>query len=535
MRRFGRIWILALLLGGLLLVGGCSFGQNSEKAGSVTSPVSNRSGGQVVYASLHEPALLNPYLSDAVSVHEMSRLLFSGLVVSQPDGVLQPDLARELPTVSPDGLTIRYLLRTGVTWHDGAPFTAEDVRFTWEYIMNSKTQAISRDGYDRIRAVETPDPYTVVIKFREIYPDWVGLFKTILPKHLLAGTDPNKGAFQRNPIGTGPFRLQEWRMADGLVFVANERYFRGKPKMDTIFYKIVPDETLLIAQAKSGEVDIAPHFGNQAYDQMRSQTNFQVFATPGPIWEQITFNMDHPLFKDLRVRQALALGLDRNLLAQQVLKGTGVAAWADQPAVSWAYVNEGIPPRDLKTAKELLAQAGWLAQNGNMLQKEGKPLAFALTVPSGNKQRELAAQAIVQQWKELGVSVQLQVVDAKNFEQTYRQRPFAAAFFAWVRGVDPDNRLYWHSRFVGQGGLNVAGWRNPQIDALTIQGATTPDMAARKEIYKQIGALMNTDVPVIPLYFRCQLDASKTGLNGFKPNPVEGNLWNSWEWNWATR
>ena len=127
MRRFGRIWILALLLGGLLLVGGCSFGQNSEKAGSVTSPVSNRSGGQVVYASLHEPALLNPYLSDAVSVHEMSRLLFSGLVVSQPDGVLQPDLARELPTVSPDGLTIRYLLRTGVTWHDGAPFTAEDV------------------------------------------------------------------------------------------------------------------------------------------------------------------------------------------------------------------------------------------------------------------------------------------------------------------------------------------------------------------------------------------------------------------------
>lgn len=535
MRRFGRMWILALILGGLLLAGGCSFGQNSEKAGGVALPSATRSGGQVVYASLHEPAVLNPYLSDAVSVHEMSRLLFSGLVVSQPDGALQPDLARELPTVSPDGLTVRYLLRTGVTWHDGASFTAEDVRFTWEYIMNSKTQVISREGYDRIRAVETPDPYTVVVKFREIYPDWVSLFKTILPKHLLAGADPNKGAFQRNPIGTGPFRLQEWRMADGLVFAANERYFRGKPKMDTLVYKIVPDETLLIAQAKSGEVDIAPHFGNQAYDQMRSQTNFQVFATPGPIWEQITFNLDHPLFKDLRVRQALALGLDRNLLAQQVLKGTGVAAWADQPAVSWAYVNEGIPPRDLKTAKELLAQAGWLAQNGNMLQKEGKPLAFALTVPSGNKQRELAAQAIVQQWKELGVSVQLQVVDAKNFEQTYRQRPFAAAFFAWVRGVDPDNRLYWHSRFIGQGGLNVAGWRNPQIDALTIQGATTPDMAARKEIYKQIGALMATDVPVIPLYFRCQLDASKNGLNGFKPNPAEGNLWNAWEWTWAAR
>lgn len=157
MRRCGQIWVMALILGGLLLVGGCSFGQNSEKTEGVAAPASTRTGGQVVYASLHEPALLNPYLSDAVSVHEMSRLLFSGLVVSQPDGVLQPDLARELPTVSPDGLTVRYQLRTGVTWHDGAPFTAEDVRFTWEYVMSSKTQAVSRDGYERIRTVETPD------------------------------------------------------------------------------------------------------------------------------------------------------------------------------------------------------------------------------------------------------------------------------------------------------------------------------------------------------------------------------------------
>lgn len=136
----------------------------------------------------------------------------------------------------------------------------------------------------------------------------------------------------------------------------------------------------LLLRLNLGEVDIAPHLATKRMIRCAARLIFQVFATPGPIWEQITFNLDHPLFKDLRVRQALALGLDRNLLAQRVLKGTGVAAWADQPAVSWAYVNEGIPPRDLKAAKELLAQAGWLAQNSNMLQK-GKPLAFALTVP----------------------------------------------------------------------------------------------------------------------------------------------------------
>ncbi|MGL5513705.1 MAG: ABC transporter substrate-binding protein, partial [Sporomusa sp.] len=190
-----------------IVITGCS--SSNEALPPEKKKAAIQQGGQLRYGSLQEPDTLNPLLSDLLATAEVGRLVFSGLVSTNDKGEWLPDLATDVPTttnggVTPDGLRITYRLRQGVTWHDRVPFTAEDVKFTWQLIMNRKINIVSRDGYDRISAVETPDPNTVIVKFREYYAPYLTLFTTILPKHRLeTAGDINKAPFNRAPIGTG--------------------------------------------------------------------------------------------------------------------------------------------------------------------------------------------------------------------------------------------------------------------------------------------------------------------------------------------
>jgi peptide/nickel transport system substrate-binding protein len=227
--RYGRVFTIVVLIAALLFSVGCSRPADPAKLSGKT-PLK---GGQLVYGSLQEPNNLNPLLSDLLSTAEVSSLIFSGLVLTNDKGEWVADLATEVPTrrnggVSPDGLTVTYKLRSGVTWQDGAAFTSADVKYTWETIMNRKVNVISRDGFDKIAAVDTPDSNTVVIRFKEYYAPYLTLFSVILPKHILENAgDLNSAAFNRAPIGTGPFKLKEWRIAEAIILEANPKYFRG--------------------------------------------------------------------------------------------------------------------------------------------------------------------------------------------------------------------------------------------------------------------------------------------------------------------
>ena len=218
-----------LLLAILLFSVGCS---GQDGAGKPTMK-QMEPGGQLTYGSLQEPSTLNPLQSDLLATAEVGSLIFSGLVVANDKGEWIPDLAVDVPTrqnggVSPDGLTVTYRLRPGVTWHDGMPFTSADVKFTWETIMNQNFRDANRNGYDKISGVDTPDDTTVIIHFREYYAPYLTLFPTIIPKHILDKEgDINKAAFNRAPIGTGPFKFKEWRIADSILLEANPNYFRG--------------------------------------------------------------------------------------------------------------------------------------------------------------------------------------------------------------------------------------------------------------------------------------------------------------------
>lgn len=501
-------------------------------------------GGTLTIGSLYEPNTLNPLFSDLLATAEVGSLIFSGLIKTDDKGEWIPDLASDVPTlrngeVSQDGLTVMYKLRQGVTWHDGVPFTSDDVKFTWQMIMNRKINVLNREGYDKIASVDTPDQYTVILHFKEHYAPYLTLFSNIMPRHALdTGEDINKAAFNRAPVGTGPFKFKAWRVAEAIELDANPAYFRGKPKLDGITFKVIPDQNILLTQLKAGELNIVTNINFTQLDQVKAIDNVNTILTPSMIWEHLDFNLDSQLFQDARVRQAIALSIDRQAIISNILKNAASPALADQPPVSWAYnPTLVLPARDINAARELLAQAGWAQGPDGILVKNGRKLAFVLATTANNKVREAVAQSIAQQLKEVGIAVEIRPIEAKTFfNEVLRTRKFETALYAWVEGMDPDNLSMWHSRKIpnqanGYDGQNYPGWRNAEIDALTESGVRTVDVEARKQIYFRIQDLIIQEYPVIPLYFRVNIAAVRKNVANYRPNPTPaGDFWNAWEW-----
>ena len=538
-----------LLLGIVIIFAFAMAGCN--RGGGIAVPPSKKleNGGNLLYGSLQEPNTLNPLLSDLIASQEVGNLIFSGLVLQTDKGEWVSDLAADVPSrengeVSPDGRSITYKLRPGVTWHDGVPFSSADVKFTWQLIMNSKVDVVSREGYNKISSIDTPDANTVVVHYSEYYPPFLSLFRTILPKHILEKeADINKAAFNRAPIGTGPFKIKEWRMAEELIFEANPAYFRGKPLLNTITYKIINESSLILTQLKTGEVDVVSNIPFNLYEQVKAINGVKTLITPNMVWEHLDFNLDNILFQDVKVRQAIMYGIDRQAIVNSILKGVASPAAGDQSPLSWAYNPAlGVPARDVQTARNLLTEAGWQIGPDGIFAKDGRKLAFSLVIPSGNRIREIIAQTIVQQLKEAGIGVEVKLVAPEVFfNQVLKNRQFEMAMYAWVGSADPDNINLWHSKNIpgagnGYQGQNYPGWRNTTVDKLVEQGIRSFNIEERKQIYFSVQQQIIDDVPVIPLYFRANIDVVRDGVVNYKPNPsISSNTWNAWEWGLMTR
>lgn len=232
------------------------------------------------------------------------------------------------------------------------------------------------------------------------------------------------------------------------------------------------------------------------------------------------------------------MGIDKQALIANVLKNAAIPAVGDQSPLSWAFNPAAKQElRDVNAARELLVQAGWKIGDGGVFVKDDSKLAFSLTFPTGNRSREIVASVIAQQLKDVGIAVELKPIDAKVFfEEVIKTRGFETAMYAWVAGVDPDNLSLWNSKRIprsqnGYEGQNYPGWRNAEIDTLTEQGARTIDVEGRRQIYLRIQDIIIQEHPVVPLYFRSNIEAVKNTVVNFHANPTPaGNLWNAWQW-----
>ena len=328
-------------------------------------------GGQIVHGSAQEPDRIWGPVTGLTVSGEISQLVNASLIEINDKLEYAPSLAIEVPTldnggISKDGLRYTFKLRPGVKWHDGAPFTSGDVAFTQTVLLNPDVDVRGRVGWNKISRVETPDDNTVIFQFSAIDAPFLDRVAAlgILPRHILgklSGAEIKAHKWFRAPVGTGPFVFKEWVPGSHLVLVKNPSYWKpGKPYLDRIIYKIVPDANALLNQLETGDIDTRLRLVNEHVDVVKKLPNATLVSTPSIVPWLLWINQTGPPFNDKKVRQALAHGFDKERLTKTILGGHVTPAWQLLPPVSWAYnpavVHHAFDPAK---AKALLDEAGW--------------------------------------------------------------------------------------------------------------------------------------------------------------------------------
>jgi len=484
----------------------------------------------VVFGSSGEPITLNPLLDDTSNSRNVWELMFEGLVRPDPlMGTPTPWLAHSWST-SPDGLTWTFQIRPNVTWSDGQPFTADDVKFTFQTVLDPKTKTPFRTRFDNIAAFDAPNPATFQVTLKG--PDCPFLVTTmlvgILPKHVLAGTaDINTDEFNSSrPVGTGPFMFKEWRRGEFVTLVANPTHWRGRPKIDQWIRRPTANDNITTQLLKTGEIDysaIAP----AATAELSAEPHLRLEAVSSPTSIiYIAYNLDRPLFQDKRVRQALSHGVDRQGVLDSVLAGQGDLVDSAIPFQSWAR-SDNVPKFrfDLEAARKLLAEVGWAAGPDGILQKDGGRFAFTLSIQSGDQRRVGVATIAQDAWRKLGIQVQIEQLEVAAFNAKYQR---AHDFDAIIGGglgftIDPDQTRFWAAKEFPTG-ANFVHYSNPTVDRLldearTVQGC---DTNARRALYEQFQQVLAEDQPWTFLYSARQPVIINKRIQNAAPSPWVG-------------
>ncbi len=498
-------------------------------------------GGTVIVAAASDVTGFNPVTESNVVTNTFMPLLFDALTYNDPDTVQPtPNLATKWE-VSPDNKTYTFTLKPGVKWHDGMPFTAEDVKFSYELYMNAETGSIRAAALSQLIAgIAVRDPQTVVFTLKDVSSSFLAIYMYgILPKHLLGGVAPKDfktSAFnQSKPVGTGPFVFKEQKLGDRVVLTGNREYHRGPTALDQYIYKVVKDNTVTYQQMKTGELDFATVSADVA-DDAKKQPNLTVVDYDTFTMLLFGYNLDPvkgpEIFRDVRVRQALCYVQDRETIAQKVYNGYATVAVGTQPPLSWAYQPDKITakyPYDPKRAESLLDEAGWRKGADGVRAKDGKKLAFTLSTISGSTTAAGHAQVVQEALKAVGVDMQLRFEEsAAAVNRASKSFDYDMFHFGLSTSPDPDQTRYFASDQHGPG-ANYYGYSNPKVDDLFAQGSRTLDVEKRKAFYLEAQNLIVADMPVFITHFLKSIGAVNKRVKNLVPNAISTNF-NAHQW-----
>ena len=528
-------------LGLLALAAGCT-GEAGGVAGESRVPAGAAVpayGDTRIEASIGNVSSLIPTITSDSASHEVAAFMYNGLVTLGKDLEINGELANSW-TFSKDCLTLDFKLRDDVRWHDGHPFTAEDVVFTWETTMNPKTPSPYKSDFQDVDKVEALGPHEVRVSYKRPYAkallSWAA---DVLPKHLLAKwvADGKLKEAPQNwsaPVGTGPYRFKEMKSGEKIVVVANQDYFKGRPPISRIVYRIIPSQATIFLEVKAKGVDVAALTALQ----YKRQTEYPAFEKadnkyryPGAGYTYFGMNLKDPRFADRRVRQALAHAINKQELLDGVVLGLGRRAtgpfrpgtWADNPDV------KGVP-YDPKKAAALLADAGWTRNGDGPLMKDGKPFTFELLTNQGNDERKKIAEIIQASLREQGIGVEIRILEwAALLKEHIKKRQFEAIILGWGTGADPDQYVVWHSSQMGPDHLNHISYSNPDVDALLEAGRSSCVQSERARYYHRLHQVLADDQPLVFLYWRDALPVVSSRIYGIQPGPA-GIKWNFSEW-----
>ncbi|NJL49301.1 MAG: peptide ABC transporter substrate-binding protein [Leptolyngbyaceae cyanobacterium SM2_5_2] len=562
----------------VLLVTACRPAQQGQTVGPESdAAATNAADDTLKLLYWQAPTILNPHFSSGFKDAEASRITLEPLASFDADGNMVLFLAAEEPTVenggvAPDGTSVTWTLKPGIKWSDGTPFTAADVAFTYEFIVNPEVATTNAGTYEIVESVEALDDTTVKITFREPNPAWYLVFTgtegMVLPRHLFqAYNGPNGREAPANiaPVGTGPYRVVDFIPGDVVVYEANPNY----REPDQLAFGRVElkggGDAASAARAvlQTGDVDYAYNLQVEAnvLNQLVAAGQGELVTNFGSLVERLVINFTdpnqatadgetssvefpHPILSDRRVRQALNLAVDRETIATQLYGSAG------QPTAHFLVAPESFKSPnarygyDLTAAAALLEEAGWVDTNGNGVRDKGGQELELVFQTSVNPLRQKTQEIVKQSFTQIGIGVEIRGIDATIFFSGDPASPdtlerFGADLQMFATGnTNPDPGAYMQTYTCNEIAQKANNWSksnyarycNPEYDALWQQASTELDPQARQQLFIQMNDLLINEAAVLPIVHRADVSAVGKRLTGIDLTPWDLSTWNIATW-----
>ncbi|MBI4790411.1 MAG: peptide ABC transporter substrate-binding protein [Chloroflexi bacterium] len=526
-----------------------------------TAAAAPKKGGTITMVIWQEPEHLNLALVSQTVLGDITDFFAEGLLNTNEKGEWFPVLATQVPTkenggVSADGKTITYKLRQNVKFHDGSPFTCEDVVFSWKAATTPNNGSIAASNFKDVDSVTCPDPATVVIKFKQFYAAWIRLFNGnyqtyIYPKNAGKPEDLKTWAYNRKPVGTGPFMVTEFVTGDHITLVRNENYWQpGKPYLDRVIVRIVPSSEVAKQLMKSGEADIMWNNTEADLPEVEKMTNVKLFSALQPGGERLILNTvkpgdpsdnktPHSILGDLKVRQAIAYGIDKKTIIDKLLFGKALPGSSEMNADPFNCTGITAYAFDQAKAKQLLEEAGWKPGPDGIRVKDGQRLRLKYQTTTGNKLREDSQVLILENMKAIGIEFFIEnqpsslILGSWAANSPRKKGNFDILMYTTNAAIDPHSQMfdYFTSKSIpspdNQGGINYSRWNDPETDKLVDQAGSIPEWPQRKDLYCKAAARIVDGASHIYLYQRYKLHSFNVRVQDWIATPWLGPAWNA--------
>jgi len=550
MKRFPFQITFILLLFFIIL--SCSSDKNQQsgtRQSQQFDPNKPEYGGTLVRALSGEPVSLQPLYgySDGASC-EVIIHLFPPLVRKLEDPE-NPGTAKLMPVLaenwefSENGKELTFKIREGVLWEDGIEVTTEDVIFTYQKAIDPNTKTIVHYAFSKIDTVLALDKYRFKVFYKEpfvyaVYRWDIG----VLPKHILEGKDINTDEFNRHPIGYGMYKFGNWTSNEQITLIANENSYWGRPYLDRMIFRMIPEAAVQILELKAGNLDLVTRLHTTQFirDLVGPKVEQQVskFQYQDNYMYGLVFNLKLPLFQDKRVRQAIYYAIDKQSIIQGVQFGMGRPCWGPIPENSWEH-NPDINkyPFNPAKAKQLLKQAGWTKTNSDgMLMKNDQLLEFTMLAHQNEAVQQIIT-IVQQQLKKVGIKMKIKVVEWSVYLNTFvAKRDFDMCVTRGGQGVlAPDLTFEYHSSQIHDTEYNWATYINPELDRILENSLRTFDRNKQKQYFFKAQEIISEDVPVIYLFLRNSMFATNKRVQGVKPYPSPLGFDYNMDWWWIPK
>lgn len=462
-------------------------------------------GGQIIYAELILPDTYNPLTtSDNETALRLSELIFESLVSIDHRGEVLGRLAEKWQVFN-GNKRIVFTLRKGVKWHDGTPFTANDVQFTYEAIMNplSDVPADRRKALEIIESVKALSPQVIKVDFKVSVPEPEKrfLFK-ILPQHLFEGKAviSKLSNFNKSPVGTGYYKFDRQTKNKDVILKAFDQHYLGAPKIDQITMRYQPEVSLLVQSLVLNAIDLMIEVPPQKITEIANTGKFSLLPYNSLTFAFFGFNQDHPVLRIKKVRQAMTMALNRQKMLDDIYYGRGEVISGPFSPASWGYNPDVDPwPYDVAKAKKLLAEAGLKDNNGDgIVEYNGKNVDLDLKIPlySGNEGGLSVCLRFQNHMKAIGINVKIQHREIVKWkDEVKKDHNFDIVFAEWL--FDNSSNIYslFHSSESQPGGDNFISYKNPTVDSLLTVFSTTINQEVRRRINYELHRILKEESP----------------------------------------